>query len=179
MKAANTVWGPTSCPTVQGEHTLPTGGPGCPLGPGGPWRKRRTVRPRSKASHPPTPPRPPPETQAPWPPAYRPRSQDMTGHGQESPECPPPDSTIPPAHTPQPTHPRTLQSLEGDRSGETELEEQVEPCRPPAPHPPHCPPACPLTKSPRLPLSPFGPCRKPWPSERGLRGGAPPPGWGN
>ena len=90
MKAANTAWGPTSCPTIQGEHTIPTGGPGCPLGPGGPWRKRRTVRPRSKASHPPTPPRPPPETQAPWPPAYRSRSQDMTGHGQESPECPPP-----------------------------------------------------------------------------------------
>lgn len=101
MKAANTAWGPTSCPTVQGEHTLPTGGPGCPLGPGGPWRKRRTVRPRSKASHPPTQPRPPPETQALWPPAYRPRSQDMTGHGQESPECPPPGLHHPPSpHTP-------------------------------------------------------------------------------
>ena len=65
---------------------------------------------------------------------------EVPGHGwsrQESPEClPPPDSTVPPALIPQPTHPRTLQSLEGNRSGETELREQAEPCCPsPTPRP--------------------------------------------
>lgn len=66
-KAASTALGftqrnPTCCPAVQGVlgTQLPTGGPGCPLGPGGPWRKRRTMRPWSKASHPPTQPGPPP-----------------------------------------------------------------------------------------------------------------------
>ena len=94
---------------------------------------------------------------------------------------------IPPALTPQPTHPRTLQSLEGDRSRERKLEDQAEPCplacpSPTLPHPTpfRSPPTAHLlTKSPRLPLSPFGPCHKARPTEGGVGGEGPFPRWGN
>lgn len=49
---------------------VPTGGPGRPLGPGGPWRKRRTVRPWSKAFHL-SHPRPPRDPGTVVPPAQR------------------------------------------------------------------------------------------------------------
>lgn len=88
--------------------------------------------------------------------------QVISSHGQGTQKAHP----HPLPHVPQPTHPRTLQSLEGDRSRERELGDWAEPCPSPstAPQPVHSP-------SPLgclcCPLDPV--CNKSWPSERRLR----------
>lgn len=110
--------------------------------------------------------------------------KDMPGHGQGNPECPPLPLPCPPsphtaAHSPSDLAIPRGGTEAGRKSQRTRLSHA---CPLPQPNPAVPPailsPAHPLTKSPRLPLSPFGPCNKPWPSERGLRGEAPCPRWG-
>lgn len=101
---------------------LPTGGPGRPLGPGGPCGRKRKVTRHSSSLSPtpfPAPPRGPgtPDTLG-----YR-----WTGWSPEQEKCPRTSAvtrtrpqgaalhTAPNPHT-KPTHPRTLQSLQADRS---------------------------------------------------------------